>query len=52
MVQSGTQKCTGGGISMGFGFSFWGLVLYAVIFISGYFIWAIKENAKEEEEGN
>ncbi|SLL33499.1 Uncharacterised protein [Mycobacteroides abscessus subsp. abscessus] len=29
---------------------FWGLVIYAVVFISGYFIWALTMNAKEEKE--
>jgi hypothetical protein len=31
------------------GAPFWGLVIYAVVFISGYFIWALKMNSKEEE---
>ncbi len=30
------------------GVPFWGLVIYAVVFISGYFIWAIIKNSKEE----
>lgn len=36
---------------MGFGFSYWGMVAYAVIFIVCYFIWAINKSDKEDQEG-
>jgi hypothetical protein len=32
----------------GFGFTYWGLVIYAVLFIAAYFSWAIWKNNQEE----
>lgn len=32
------------------GVPFWGLVIYAIIFISGYFTWAIIKNSKEDSK--
>lgn len=31
------------------GVAFWGLVIYAVVFIASYFSWAIYKNSREEE---
>lgn len=30
------------------GVPFWGLAIYAVVFLAGYFAWALYMNSKEE----
>lgn len=31
------------------GIPFWGITIYLIIFVTVYFIWAIKKNKKEEK---
>lgn len=31
------------------GVPFWGIVIYAAVFLIGYFAWALYMNSKEEE---
>ena len=35
---------------MGFGFSYWGMVIYALVFITCYFIWATRKNDDDDQE--
>lgn len=30
------------------GVPFWGIVIYLIVFVTGYFVWAIKKNNKGE----
>jgi len=30
------------------GVSFWGITIYSIVFVTLYFVWAIRKNRKEE----